>query len=273
MPIWTGRTLTILACALVAAPALAAERTFDKQFMVPPGGQLTLDADVGSIAVVGGEGHAVVVHADISGSNDFLSRLHIDAVQNSAGVTVTGRVEPGAWLDRWFESGQHKVLYRIEVPLEYRLDLHTGGGSMDVRHLNASLRGTTSGGSITIQDIRGTTDARTSGGSIRLEHIDGRVRARTSGGSVEAGILSNRGVSLETAGGSITLMLPANVHGSIDAHTSGGRVESAIPVSSTRDSSRNELQGAINGGGELIFLRTSGGSIHIRPLADSSTAE
>src|SRR6185437_13750085 len=145
-------------------------------------------------------------------------------------------------------------------------DARTSGGSVNAKDLNGATELHTSGGSIEVTDSQGNLQVSTSGGSIRLEHIDGQVRAMTSGGSVEADILNNRGISLETAGGSITLMLPTNVRGSIDAHSSGGRVESTIPVSSTQPASSDELQGTLNGGGEVIFLRTSGGSIHIRPL-------
>jgi hypothetical protein len=302
MVTWIRAVLAIMVCALVTAPAVAAERTFDKHFDAPPGGKLTLDADVGSIVVVGREGHQLSVHADLSGFDDFAARMQITATQTSDGVTVTGRATSHPWLDWLFEVGHNKVRYTIEVPRDYPVNLHTAGGSLDVRHLNASLHGTTSGGSVTIQDVSGSISARTSGGhidarqvngptvlrtsggsievedatgdldlhtsggGIYLERIDGKVQASTSGGRVAAKVRTNRGLSLVTAGGSIALQLPANVHGSIDAHTSGGSTRSAIPLSTTEIASRTELRGAINGGGEPIFLRTSGGSIFVGPL-------
>lgn len=284
-------------------PAMADERTFDKHFLnVPPGGKLTVDSDVGSIVIVGHhEGREIVVHSEMSGSEDFISRLDIKAVQGSGGVSVTGRLEHDSWLLRWFELGRHTVLYTVDVPSDYPVDLHTSGGSLDVRNLDASLRGTTSGGSVTVREVHGSIyvrtsggridaaelsgptqlrtsgggievtdcagdlDVRTSGGGIRLEGIDGKVRAVTAGGRVEAEIRANRGVLLATSGGGIVLFLPADVHGSIDAHTSGGRVEAEIPLSTTEIASRSELRGDINGGGEPIYLRTSGGSIHVGP--------
>lgn len=302
MAIWTRGAPSILVCALLTAPTLAAEKTFDKHFEAPPGGKLTLDTAPGSVVIAGREGHEVVVHADMSGSDDFLARMDIQAVRASDGVTVTGRMGRRTWFDWLLDFGRNKVLYTVDVPRDYPVQIHTSGGSLDVRHLNATVRGTTSGGSITIRDVRGSINAytsggridaaelhgpvqlrtsggrievsdsvgdldlRTSGGGIYLEHIDGKVQAVTSGGAVEAQILSNRGVSLVTAGGSIALQLPANAPGSIDAHTSGGRVESTIPLSVTEIASSNELHGTLNGGGEPIFLRTSGGSIHIGPL-------
>jgi hypothetical protein len=57
-----------------------------------------------------------------------------------------------------------------------------------------------------------------------------------------------------------------NASASIDAKTSGGRVESELPLSSTELAEHAHLRGAINGGGEPVVLRTSGGSIHVEPL-------
>src|SRR5579862_662646 len=175
--------LTVLLCALATTPALAAERTFDKQFNAPPGAKLTVVTEFGSVVIVGSEAHQVVVHADMSGSDDFLARMQINAVQASDGVDVTGHMRERGWLDWLFDFGQHQVRYTIEVPRDYPVDLQTSGGSLDVRDLTASLNGTTSGGSVTIRDVRGSIDAHTSGGHIDAAELNGPARLRTSGGS------------------------------------------------------------------------------------------
>ncbi len=151
-------------------------------------------------------------------------------------------------------------------------DCSGAGGVEDVRQalrrseINGPIALRTSGGSIEVADSTGEMDLHSSGGSIYLERIDGKVQASTSGGAVEAKVRANRGLSLVTSGGSIALALPARARGSIDAHTSGGRARSAIPLSTTEIASGTELRGALNGGGDPIFLRTSGGSISISPL-------
>jgi hypothetical protein len=299
---WMRQAAILLVCLSAVAPVLAADSRFDRHFNVSPGGQLTLDTDIGSVVVVGGDGPGLDVHATVSGSSDFVSHFTITAVQSPQGVTVTGRMQPLGWLSEWFGSGRRTVSYTVELPRDYVTEIHTSGGSLDVRHLNASTSGRTSGGSVTVEDVHGPVhmrtsggriaasdlmgpanlrtsggsievsgctgdlDVRTSGGSIRLEQIDGTLRAMTSGGSVHAEVRTNRGVSLETSGGSIALLLPAAAAGSLDAHTSGGRVESAIPLSSVEVASHDELRGALNGGGEQIRLRTSGGSIRVTAL-------
>src|SRR5271166_4190340 len=228
----------------------------------------------------------IVIHAEMSDSD----HLQIAAEQNASGVSVTGRVTQHSWLD-WLNYSSMHVRFTIAVPRDYPMELKTSGGSLDVRSLSASVKGKTAGGSITIRDVTGQIDAHTSGGNIDAERINGPTQlgtsggsidindargdldVHTSGGSVRAEVRINRGVDLSTSGGSITLLLSEDAGASIDAKTSGGRVESELPLSNTELAERSHLRGAINGGGEPVVLRTSGGSIDVEPLRGSTLVQ
>ena len=295
-----ARFMLILVAILSTSAALAAQRTFDKRLDAPAGGRLTFDADVGSVAVTGADVSQVVVHADLEGSDSFLNRIHISAEQTSSGVTIQLHMDHNSWFDMLI-MGSNRVNFTVQVPHNYPVNLHTAGGSLDVRNLNAWVHGKTSGGGIHVQDVVGTVDVHTSGGGVSAEHLngsatlstsggsidasestgdldvntsgggirilndDGKIDAHTSGGSIRAELHTNDGINLETSGGSITLMLPQSAHGSIDAETSGGNVSSDLPVTTTGTVSGSHLHGTIGGGGPPIYLRTSGGSIHVSP--------
>jgi hypothetical protein len=296
----TARLLVILTALLGTSVALAAEKTYDKRLDAPPGGHLTFNADVGSVTVVGRDAPQVIIHADLQGSQAFLDRLHMRAEQTPTGVTFSARVDHNGWTD-WFHLGNTRVRFTVEVPRDYPIDLRTAGGGLDLRNLNASVHAATSGGGILLQDIAGAVNVHTSGGGIKasglkagaqldssgggievrdssgdlnvhtsggpiaMDNDDGKVDAGTSGGSIRAQLRSNHGISLRSSGGSITLLLPQGAHGSIDAATSGGRVTSDFPLSSTQTTDHSHLVGAIGGGGPAIYLHTSGGSIRIVP--------
>jgi hypothetical protein len=49
----------------------------------------------------------------------------------------------------------------------------------------------------------------------------------------------------------------------VDASTSGGGVNSDVPVTIRGRVSRNALQGDLNGGGPLLRLRSSGGGVRV----------
>jgi hypothetical protein len=206
----------------------------------------------------------------------------------------------------FFSSSRNRlnVKYIVTVPEEYNLDLKTSGGSIKVDEIEGDVKAKTSGGSLKFAQIKGTLWGRTSGGSITLEGCDGNVdvntsggsirigkvegevkavtsggsirvkevmgsiNARTSGGSVSAYISEQpRGnCKLTTSGGSVTIKLAENIKADVDARTSGGRVYTDFPVTVQGKLKKTHLKAEINGGGPELYLRTSGGSIHINKI-------
>jgi len=144
----------------------------------------------------------------------------------------------------------------------------TSGGGIDVSGGTGTLSGDTSGGSVTVKEFRGPIQVESSGGGITLENVAGKVEGSTSGGSISARFsapLSDE-VKLGTSGGGVTVHLAQDSAFDLDAATSGGGVTSDLPVTVTGKIARDHLKGPVNGGGEPVVLRTSGGSIHVKKL-------
>jgi hypothetical protein len=94
-------------------------------------------------------------------------------------------------------------------------------------------------------------------------NIDGKISGRTSGGGVHCSLVGlNRGIVATTSGGSIELTLPRSTTANIEATTSGGQITLELPVAKTRQDD-GQVTGSVNGGGERIVLRTSGGGISV----------
>lgn len=143
----------------------------------------------------------------------------------------------------------------------------TSGGSISLDGARGSVELRTSGGNITAGEIAGTAELSTSGGSIRAESVAGAIRASTSGGSIRAGLTGplTGDSHLSTSGGSLRLNLDSTAAFQLDASTSGGHVDAdGLTIKLEKGGSRNRLAGAVNGGGPLVKLRTSGGGIEIR---------
>ena len=143
----------------------------------------------------------------------------------------------------------------------------TSGGNITAESGSGRLTLDTSGGNIRVSGHRGDVAADTSGGSITLEGIQGNVMGDTSGGSIHATLLAapTAECRLSTSGGGITVTMPAGAAVELNAASSGGRVMSEFDVAGTEvlKKKRNEVHGPINGGGPLLHLRTSGGSIQL----------
>ncbi|MBN2000380.1 DUF4097 family beta strand repeat protein [candidate division KSB1 bacterium] len=148
-----------------------------------------------------------------------------------------------------------------------QVDVQTSGGSIQIGNVEGTVDAHTSGGSITIERADGSVTAETSGGSINVNEVFGDVNASTSGGSVNARMTKqpNGECRLTTSGGSVNVHLPDDAHVDIDAKTSGGRVKTdfRVTMSVQGEIKQSKLEGEINGGGPLLYLRTSGGNINI----------
>jgi DUF4097 and DUF4098 domain-containing protein YvlB len=266
---------------LAASSADAADKTVERTFTVSPGGALIVDADSASVRVSGGDTNRVTVRMSLRGSEDDLGTVKFEAFQKDDGVTVTMRRREK---HSWFKWGSWNVDAKIEVtvPRRYAIDIQTSGGSVELtdtigraklhtsggdivaKRMNGNLEAQTSGGGILADTIRGDVDANTSGGDVRLLHVDGKIHGQTSGGSVHCSLVGlNRGISATTSGGSIQLALPRATTASIEAITSGGDFSSDLPVT-TEKRQDGHFKGSMNGGGQRIDARTSGGDISLR---------
>jgi DUF4097 and DUF4098 domain-containing protein YvlB len=72
------------------------------------------------------------------------------------------------------------------------------------------------------------------------------------------------GWRLETGDGNVTLEVPADLAADVDLHTSDGHIDLEFPVTTEGKIRENEVRGKINGGGNLVTIRTGDGSIHLR---------
>jgi hypothetical protein len=80
---------------------------------------------------------------------------------------------------------------------------------------------------------------------------------------------NSRGGKLESSGGGIRVRLDPDANLNIDASTSGGSVQSDIPVKVVGKLSRSSLKGSLGSGGELLYVHTSGGSVTISAAGNS----
>lgn len=276
---------SVIALVLLAAcTAQGADKTLDRTFKVSPGGSLVVDADGASIKVSGTDSKQVTVRMRLSGPERELAATTLDATQNGNQITATMKRSKGDSLFSW-GSWRSEASIEVTVPRQFEIDARTGGGNIDLkdtvgavqlktsggdviaRNLDGVVSLRTSGGSITADKVRGDVEAKTSGGDVRLLNIDGRIKGHTSGGNVRVSLVGdNRGITATTSGGNVELILPRNATGDVSASTSGGNVSTDLPITTTVLKERR-LEGKLNGGGQPIEARTSGGDIRLRPAS------
>lgn len=203
-------------------------------------------------------------------------QFHVNLKTSGGGIRVehlTGTVQANT-------SGGGLQFSSIRGPIEGRtsgggitlkecvgtVKVHTSGGSIKSLDGEGALSLDSSGGGITIQSHSGDVRVHTSGGSITCEEIEGSLEADTSGGGIRARTRELLGGDwrLTSSGGGITVYLPRETELEVDASTSGGGIHTDFPVNVTGRLSKDRLVGKIGNGGKRLYIRTSGGGIHIR---------
>lgn len=235
-------------------------------------------------------------------ADEILKKLTLTLAQEGNNVTADAKYEKrtGTWFGNWPPV---TVSFVVRVPKNYNLNLNTSGGDIDVASLTGNVHARTSGGDLKFARIEGDLDASTSGGDITLTEGTARAKLSTSGGDIEVdraggptevstsgGDIELRSVAqlisastsggdvhaviteplkqdteLGTSGGDVVVTLVKGVGFQLDAHTSGGDVNAAgLTITIDKGGTgKSRLVGAVNGGGPLLKLRSSGGDIRI----------
>ncbi len=143
--------------------------------------------------------------------------------------------------------------------IDGKLHVSTSGGNINASAIKHGLSAHTSGGNIDVTDTQGPIDVNTSGGSIGLKDISGQVKAFTSGGDITANLIQlKERLDLETSGGSVDATIPKGT--GIDLDLSADQINTPL-TNFTGLAKKDRIKGQMNGGGILVRLTTSGGSV------------
>ncbi len=234
-------------------------------------------------------------HLETGGGNIIAKNISGELIANTGGGHITiGSVAGNATLRT---GGGHIRVTSVQgtahfetgggnITLEHsgaELTAETGGGGITVGEAAGLVRARTSGGGIKVVRTFGPTDLETSGGSIYLTQVDSAVRASTSDGGITAWFVAPKkspGVcELQSSSGDIIVHLPRELPVTIDALVMKGGdhrvfVDPAFPLKVSYDDLKGShmvrAEGDLNGGGEVLKLRTVAGNIRF-VLSDSNT--
>ena len=263
------------------------EDRIKKTFDTAPGKRLTLELERCAIEIRTHDKPFVdieltrMINGDLlEGMGDLKDDLHIITDQSNNDVYMRVEIDRDrlSWWDRVRKQCHLKCV--AHVPIEYKLNLKTSGGRIEVDDLTGAvecrtaggdiklgwIRGTviakSSGGGIEVKGSSGTVELKTGGGGIKIGDVEGDVTASTSGGGIHVDRVMGR-TSVHTSGGGISI---GEVFNTVEAITSGGSVTACL-ARQPKDHCRLETSGggvtayladdiAVN-----IFARTGGGRV------------
>jgi len=153
----------------------------------------------------------------------------------------------------------------IHMPRTAKISFRGSDGSVTVKGLAGDMDFTNGDGKLELEDLDGHLRARTSDGSL---HVSGRfdgLDIHTSDGRVEAEARPGSQVrepwSVRSSDGSVTLRIPGDLAADVELHTSDGSITTNIPITVEGKYGHHDLHGKMNGGGNLLTVHTSDGSV------------
>jgi hypothetical protein len=238
------------------------ETLHHRTFKISSGKDLILNTESGEVIVTIWDKEEVEVK--VLGNERARERMNFSFTANDNKVEIKGKRDGSGW--SWFTS--MKLKYEIKVPSSFNVDVSTSGGDIKTGGITGTIKLNTSGGDIWVDRCKGSIDVKTSGGDINIYTSNSPVYARTSGGDIEleySGV--NEGIELKTSGGDIDIKVSAELKANVELSTSGGNVSnSGITINNATKMSSKKIIGQINGGGEKLVARTSGGDVELRRL-------
>jgi DUF4097 and DUF4098 domain-containing protein YvlB len=260
-----------------AADAATLTQRFEKTFPFQAGALLELDNTNGGVVVEPWNRNEVQVVAEKkvkAGSDEkareLLGKLQIVAEPRGGGLRVETRFpKNGNGLFDWMSGNgtSFNVNYTIRVPRQARLDLETTNGGLNVKGTRGAAELESTNGQIAVQGVEGNLKLETTNGGIHAVDVAGAVTASTTNGGIEVSLRDlpdDSKLDFSTTNGGVTVKLPRDARLTLDADTTNGRINNSFDIDA-KSSSKRHLSGDINGGGGLLKVSTTNGSITIEP--------
>lgn len=286
-----------LVLSLLFAPALlcAQERSTDDLFTwsgrLASGATFGIRHFNGPIDVREGTGDRVEVRAErrTRRSED----LTFEVENHSDGVTICGVWRGRSACDdgrnrgwNWGrDNGPPSTRLIVLLPRGVRLNASTGNGAVLVEKASNDVEIRTGNGDVRIALTAGNVEVASGNGELEIDGATGPVRANTGNGrvyvttstgpvSVRTGngaidvrmkTLSGSGdMSFVTGNGSVTVALPENFNGEIDASTGHGDFRSDFAIRVAGRLNPRRVRGTIGAGGRLISMSSGNGRLELR---------
>jgi len=265
----------------------------EKTFKVQAGELLLVKAQGGDIGVKAWDKDEVYIK--VVGTEKAGKKIKFTFKKTEDGVVVEAKKKGNNWFN-WGSGINYRIL--IRTPVDFNVNLQTSGGDVKLIGLTGNHSVKTSGGDILAKDVKGEVSLTTSGGDIKTENCETDISASTSGGDIEINdntgnvsvatsggdidlavsngkvsastsggdiVISysgeNKGIHAGTSGGDIKVTLPRDIKADALFKTSGGEVEVEFPNATVDVVKSYKYEGKLNGGGEKIICKTSGGDI------------
>ncbi len=198
---------------------------------------------------------AILEHVSVSYEITIPKRAKV-VVRTSSGSQTIEDVAGPVEIDS--KSGSVRVRgVQQDVNVEVR------SGSLDVEDVGGSVVADSSSGSQVFRRIAGSVKTRARSGGVTMEEVSGAVDVSSSSGSVRVQQMAAAPVTISASSGSIRLDTARESGYDFDIRTRSGGIDLPDDGLNLTASEKRHKKGALRGGGPMIDLDASSGSVHV----------
>jgi hypothetical protein len=279
---------SVLALSAVAAVAQS-DTAWDKSYPVTEQPSLVLSTGDSHLNIHACGG-CQTVHIHVTAENASLSRYTLEESQSGNNVHFSLKEKP----QMGFHINLHPSSVRVDVetPASLTLDarssdgtltaadlhgdltIHTSDGNQELSGLSGNLKLHSSDGRLVVRNASGTLETRGSDGTQDIQGSFTSLLLHSSDGSITIELAEGSHLSadsrIESSDGSVTLRVPKTFPAELAVSTSDGSIQSTLPLVldgyNSKGHSGHNIRGKFNGGGSLLTIHTSDGSVHLSTL-------
>lgn len=251
--------LGILLCGIAWSHAQTVDEIFSKQLPLKSGGLVTLKNTNGRVQIEGWDKEEFYLEAEKQVKADSRKKAEeimgeleivIDESRDEISVETREPQKSGGFWDWIFgENFSASINYDLRVPHNSQLMIDNTNGSIEITGVDGDLQLETTNGKIVAGDIGGSIQGNTTNGSIDCDI---------------ARIASDGQIQFTTTNGDLTISLPGKSAFDLRARTTNGSINTDFPVNISGKLIGNRVESDVNGGGPLVYLITTNGSIRVR---------
>ena len=262
---------------------------------IAPGAWLRIHNVKGSVQVTGSGGDVAEVRATTRRPARTAGDIAFEVLKDGPNVTICAiwRGESSCDADGITvddgdgDSRRASANFTIRLPRGVRLHAGTGNGDVRVQNVgaevvassgNGEVRVSSAGGPVRASSGNGEVDVLEAGGPVSASTGNGDVRVSTAAGpvSVSSGngdidvrmraLRADDDMEFHTGNGTVTVTVPADFAGQLEANTGHGEVQSDFPLRVIGRLEPNRLRGTIGNGNRRIRMTSGNGDLELRKL-------
>jgi len=255
--------LFVAVFALTAFTTFAHADDWSKTYDLTGKPELRVEAHDANVRIEAWDQNKIEAHVSTHGGHIGIGGGSLEIVEHQQGNAVDIELRQPHHFSIGIDTRRTDL--EIRMPRSAKVNVHSGDGAVSAKGLEGELDFTTGDGRLEIEDVDGRLRAHTSDGSVRVSGRFDVLELRTSDGRVEVearpGSQLQEAWDVRSSDGSVTLRLPGDLAADVALHTSDGRITTNIPIAVEGGFGRHDIHGKMNGGGKLLTVHTSDGSV------------